>query len=776
MANKKLPIKFFAKRDEIDLLQNEGKPPNEKPPTWFLSGDELRHRAGKLSNGLQEVSSYFKDPEDSDLSLLISAELYEKAFSKTHRGDIANLFSTKSTDTPILGLDSNNNLIVEIKSQLELDSLQSKLGDYETNNSSISCLEELGKFSPFIIFDKESDYKVKMVDFQDSNKNQTIRNLFEYTLQDMGFQFIKSNYTDRLVIYCLKNLTEEMLNLLRGNRIFSYIYSIEPMPRYNFSIDTVPEEIGLFVKSPNSNETYETVGILDSGIASNRYLDSWIVGTQSPYLEEELDKTHGTSVASIVLYGDDLEKKDLVKHRGLKLFDASVIPAKDENEIDTLQNIKEAIQNNHENVKIWNLSVSGNKSNIRSNFSDFAVAIDKLQGEYNVLICKSSGNEINYDSQVYYDKYLSGGADSVNSLVVGSIAHHNNNISPFSRFGPAPSGIIKPDLVHYGGHTKEDRNSNGVRIISEDGTITKSLGTSLSTPRVASLAAGIQQRFEEPFDPLLIKALIIHSASYPDGLNLSIDERVNQVGFGIPKNVDNILYNSPSEITLILRDKIARGGYIDIMDFPMPNCLIKEGIYTGQVIITLVYKPILDHTQGSEYIQSNVEVKFGTFKNKRERDTTDPRIKNPFAREESQNLLVSSIYSKPKRNPIINEFIRKEGINKSYNENSYYSVKKYSVDLSCLTPKKMEDHIGKDVNWYLFLNGFYRNHILKKATNTLVNLDQEFCLIITIRDPSQESNVYEEMTERLDNKNFWNSNIKLTDEVEIPLSYNVQEN
>ncbi|WNY29321.1 hypothetical protein MmiEs2_15480 [Methanimicrococcus stummii] len=776
MSNKKLPIKVFAKRDDIDLLQNEGKPPNEKPPTWFLFGDELRHRAGKLSKSLEEVSGYFKDQGDSDLSLLISAELYEKAFSKTHRGDIVNLFSTKSTDTPVLGLDPNNNLIVEIKSQLELDLLQSKLEDYENNTSSISCLEELDKYSPFIIFDKESDYKVKLVDFQDNKKNNVAQELFEETLQTMEFQYIKSNYTDKLVIYCLKNMTEEMLNLLRESRIFSYIYSIEPMPTYDFMIDSVSEEITLSAKSPDPSETYEIVGILDSGIASNKYLDSWIDSTQSPYLEEELDKSHGTAIASIVLYGDELEKKDLVKHKGLKLFDASVIPAKDQNEIDTLQNIKEAIQKNHEDIKIWNLSVSGKKSKIRSNFSDFAVAIDRLQNEYDILICKSSGNEINYNSQIYYDRYLSGGADSVNSLVVGSIAHHNNNISPFSRFGPAPSGIVKPDLVHYGGHAIEDKNSNGVRILSEDGAVTKSIGTSLSTPRVTSLAAGIQQRLEEPFDPLLIKALVIHSASYPDGLNLSIDERINQVGFGIPKNVEDILYNSPSEVTLILRDKIARGGYIDIMDFPMPNCLIKNGVYTGQIIITLVYKPILDHTQGSEYIQSNVEVKFGTFKNKKERDTTNPRIKNPFAREESQNLLVSHIYSKPKRNPAINEFIRKEGINKLYNENSYYSVKKYSIDLSCLTPKKMENHIGEDVNWYLFLNGFYRNHILKKASNDLVNLDQEFCLIITIRDPSQKSNVYEEMTEKLDSKNFWNSNIKLANEVEIPLSYNIQEN
>lgn len=52
------------------------------------------------------------------------------------------------------------------------------------------------------------------------------------------------------------------------------------------------------------------------------------------------------------------------------------------------------------------------------------------------------------------------------------------------------------------------------------------------------------------------------------------------------------------EATLILRDTLAKGEYIDIMDFPMPKSLIKNGFYTGQIIATLVYDPILDPTQG----------------------------------------------------------------------------------------------------------------------------------------------------------------------------------
>ena len=71
-----------------------------------------------------------------------------------------------------------------------------------------------------------------------------------------------------------------------------------------------------------------------------------------------------------------------------------------------------------------------------------------------------------------------------------------------------------------------------------------------------------------------MKGLIIHSASYSENLLIPEVERTNQLGFGVPKNIQQILYNAPYEATLILRDTLAKGEKIDIMDFPMPKSLI----------------------------------------------------------------------------------------------------------------------------------------------------------------------------------------------------------
>ena len=119
-------------------------------------------------------------------------------------------------------------------------------------------------------------------------------------------------------------------------------------------------------------------------------------------------------------------------------------------------------------------------------------------------------------------------------------------------------------------------------------------------------------------------------------------ERVNQVGFGRPQGIKNILYNSPHEATLILHDEIAKGEYIDIMDFPMPECLIENGFYNAQIIVTLVYNPLLEPSQRAEYCQSNIDIKMGTYNTKKDRDTTRKNILNPVGRDGSQNLLLES--------------------------------------------------------------------------------------------------------------------------------------
>ena len=271
---------------------------------------------------------------------------------------------------------------------------------------------------------------------------------------------------------------------------------------------------------------------------------------------------------------------------------------------------------------------------------------------------------------------------------------------------------------------------------------------------------------DEEFDPLLLKSLIVHSASYSENLLLPNNERTKQIGFGRPQKIKEILYNSPNEATLILRDSLATKEYIDIMDFPMPDCLIKDGYYTGQIIATIVYDPILDGTQKGEYCQSDIDFKFGSYDNKSERDTEQRMILNPVGREGSQNLLLDRLYSKKKMNTGTDDFALKERLRIQYGD-KFYPVKKYAVNLEELTEGNRIKYLSADKLWYLKIKGLFRNHIIQKASEEYMPLSQDFCLVFTIKDPTGNMPVYDSVTQKLNEHNFWHSNIKVSSEVGV---------
>lgn len=781
MENEKLPIKFFAPR-EVDELRIEGNKNSEKPK-WVLRGKELKQRADSLRLSLDSLETKFSMRKSSPVPFSFIVKLQSDATAKSKREDITNLFEQKSFGG-VVGLTDTNKLIVALDSLEELKEVANRINDYEINDYAISCIEDFEEFVPYIVKGKkECNYKIKLVDYQNYEQNLAMRRRLEHTLNKEGIDYTKTDYSEEYYIYKLRNITEKSLDVLKKADIFNALFSIEPMPKYKVSLDCLKSDNNIPIKKPDDEKMYITIGILDNGIANIPHLSPWMeMDRWSPYPKTSINPTHGTFVSGIALYGDECEGKIWVDHKGLKIFDAAVFPdvtkeGLDEDEL--IANIKDVIRLYHEKVKIWNLSISITREVIDTKFSDFAIALDSIQDEYNVLICKSAGNCENFTVSRPKGR-IHEGADSVRSLVVRSVAHKKgkydyaevNDPSPFSRVGPGPEYIIKPEVSHYGGNAGIDPKgrvvTSGVKSFSKEGELAQGVGTSFSTPKITALAAGLQQELNEDFDPLLLKALIIHSASYPEDMSVPITERTKQVGFGIPKSVPEIIYNSPYEATLILRDNLAKGDKIDIMEFPMPDCLIRDGFYTGQIIATLVYDPILDPSQGIEYCQSNLDVKFGSYDAKVERDTTKRHILNPVGRQGAQNLFLGNLFSKTKMKSKTGDFALRERLQIQYND-KYYPVKKYAIDLSELTDKKRLDYLTMDKKWFLFLQGVYRSHIEKIAQLESFQLSQEFCLILTIRDPLQKEKVYDEVSQKLDEYNFWHSNIKVSTDVNIPL-------
>lgn len=792
MKDKNLPIKIFKKRFEVDDRQTEAGG-SDNPPKWVLSGQDLKLKSDVLADELQIVETRVNEKfqKYNNIPVVLKAKLVDDAIAKSHRSEIGQFFHAKNSEKSI-GFSENQELLVRIDKPSELQQINKNLISFEKNAKAISSLQGIEIFEPIVditnstpLKDGKHVLKIKLLDYNNYQINLTVLKEFQRLLSASNYlQLDKTvKYSDHLVIH---QITTDSLDSLHELDDFSAILSIEPMPTMDLLDDDFFIEETIQVPAPEADVDYPVVGILDTGIADIPQLKPWIVGRHTNYPDHFIDPSHGTFVAGIVCFGDLFENKEWVGTGGCKLFDARVFPnpkLEKITEADLVDNVREVIEAYGEKIKIWNMSLGSNTEVKHSEFSDFGIALDNIQDENDVLIIKSAGNCRNFLSGSPVGK-IARGADSVRALTIGSIAHSQNaediaqinNPSPFSRIGPGPSNVIKPDLVHYGGNSGIDLNGelvkNGVRSFKLDGNIRKDVGTSFSTPRVSSLAVNLNNMLGETFDPILLKSLIIHSAKYPNEVALPTNEKVNQLGFGLPSAPQDILYNDPHEITLIMRDSLNKGEFIEILDFPYPDSLIDdEGNYFGQIKLSVINTPILVEGQGPEYCQSNIDVKFGTYDQKKTRDVTKRNIRNPIGRDGGHNLLNSSNYSKRKPSENLKLFSQTEKMLVQYGD-KFYPNKKYGLDLSELTPSKKERFLQAPKKWFLKVTGLYRDFIEAQEETKRIGLSQDFCILITIRDPFGKKQVYNEVTQLLSINNFVHRNIKIRQDINIDLGSN----
>lgn len=447
--------------------------------------------------------------------------------------------------------------------------------------------------------DEKVNYKVRL-------KNINSSDIFENFLNKHNVSFKKTEYFKDFFIYNLKNINSEFINIL-SEELSEYILYIEPMSIYSLPIRIDEEEGRLETIYPDKNKNYVTLGILDNGIAHIDYLKPWIKRVHSRFLRKDVSCTHGTFVAGIALYGDKLEKNTIVINEGFYLLDSTVLDSTFIEEDELLKNIVLAVEENYKKVKIWNLSLSVKLEIEDDFFSDFGVVLDYLQKKYSVLICKSGGNGGDFMKK-RPKKKLYHGSDSLLSLVVASINNEDYS-SNFSRLGLGPKNTIKPDLASYGGELKLNEEDGtmimeGVKSFSINGNVASSSGTSFANARIASLATIIYQNICQDFknfsdfDPVLIKALILHSCR-----NTKRELSVQEIGFGIPETSSQILSYLKNENIKIFSNYMEKEISIKL----------EEDFYGDvdnvKVKCTLVYDTEFDYFQTEKYILSDIKIK-----------------------------------------------------------------------------------------------------------------------------------------------------------------------
>jgi serine protease AprX len=107
-------------------------------------------------------------------------------------------------------------------------------------------------------------------------------------------------------------------------------------------------------------------------------------------------------------------------------------------------------------------------------------------------------------------------ADVENVLTIGGVTSTGVKVSSSST-GPTADGRIKPDVSALG---------TGVSLVESDGTLRTGTGTSFASPLVASLVAGLRQKF-----PTITVAQLFDSVRMNASQSLTPD---NLLGYGIP--------------------------------------------------------------------------------------------------------------------------------------------------------------------------------------------------------------------------------------------------
>lgn len=307
-----------------------------------------------------------------------------------------------------------------------------------------------------------------------------------------------------------------------------------------------------------------------------------------------------------------------------------------------------------------------------------------------------------------------------------------NQPASYSRKGPGPSFIPKPEVVHYSGNVSISKNGEpdctgqGIKSLDNRGRITDCAGTSYATPLVSRTLAFLSHYIESGPSLLLLKAFLVHNARMLKSFG-NFENCFYYVGFGLPAKAIDVLFCYPYEITLIFEDKIKRGEKLEY-PFEWPDSLKNGSKIKGEVKATLVSTPPLNEAFGAEYVRADVRF---SLQSKTTKKSTDEIRWKPIVPEDPCKLELKKRYE----SNLIKEAFK------------WASVKRYYKNFRGKKTEELKMKIE------LFLRD---GPDLDDFTDEV-----PFVLIFTLRDTKRQSPVYDGVISKLHSLNIRTEGIQL---------------
>ena len=618
--DKRLPLKVVPPL-ETDFYHPQAGGGPKKVFTQVTT--EFRQElSGQVMNIRHTFSASFK--EFPNVPAVARVRVRKDAIAKSHRP--TEVFNAATC--PIIGAEGLGDLLVSVTpSGLDELALKIERGKSKEEIANLSTLHSLDAYTPPFHALENDIAKVKLFRHNQQTVDSVVDETFYRLMRRLGVKTRELIYGRGLKIYRIEVTRADVIEQLRH---YVGTHSIGPFPLYSPVRSTAviirsmePEDF----PKPDSTVEYPVVGIIDSGtVVNDPYLSPWRITRDVHVAEEEQDNTHGSFVSGLVVHSRKLNHGDgRFPECAARIVDVVALGKNGTSEDKLISTLEQALEN-HPEVKVWNLSLGTEKSITNQTFSDLAIALDRLQDEHGVTFIIAAGNYSNPPFRGWPPEDLGEAdrvcapADSVRAVVVGSLAHREHSSSrvkvdqpsPFSRRGPGPLYLPKPELSHIGGNCNAQGGSSQIGVLSLDGrgNVAEDVGTSFATPLISTLAANLRHRLLGGGSRLLCRALLVHAAAMRAG---QIDPQLlRYCGFGMPPDLEVILGCEPWQCTAIFELEVHPRAAYEKAVFPMPKCLYVGDSVRANILMTLVHEPDLDASFGSEYCRSNIEVSLGT--------------------------------------------------------------------------------------------------------------------------------------------------------------------
>lgn len=397
-----------------------------------------------------------------------------------------------------------------------------------------------------------------------------------------------------------------------------YLISMISSDFSKIAIDNVNNEKKLKALDIPAPLNEPTIGVIDTFFDENVYFSEWV--ENSDYIEEyekpsarTAQREHGTQVTSLIVDGprlnpwlDDGCGRFRVRHFGV--CEERISTAR------LVRRIRDIVSQNPD-IHVWNLSLGTDEEVSRNFISYDAAKLDELQANKNIIFVISGTND-NRDEKIGTLR-VGSPADSLNSIVVNSVRRDGTPAS-YTRRGTVLSFYNKPDVSYYGGDYDE-------RIIAYSPQIGEEAvyGTSFAAPWISRKMCYLIDVIGVSKE--VAKALIIDSAA---GWEYKVAAYKNKdlIGYGVvPIDITKILASESEEIRFLLygtSETYKTTNY----GIPIPKDENNKFPYISRA--TLCYFPECSRSQGVDYTNRELSLRFGRINSKGKIDDINENIQD----------------------------------------------------------------------------------------------------------------------------------------------------